>query len=83
MKMTDEQYTQHHNRSNGYCETCDDVTHTGGIESDAEELECPECEHNTVCGIEQAMLAGFIEIVTEEELEGEEVVSDDEDEDTD
>jgi len=68
MKMTEDQYRLHCEDYDGYCETCDKVTRFGLTEPDAEEYECPDCEQSACCGIEQALIAGMIEIVTEDEL---------------
>lgn len=86
MKLTEEQYHDHREAYDGYCTECDKVTRFGETEPDAEEYECPSCEDYTCCGIEQALVAGYLEIVPEAELLREEdgendFVSDEDDED--
>lgn len=67
MKLTKEQYLDHHEEFNGYCKECDDVTRFGETEPDAEEYECPACEENSCYGVEQALVRGYIEIVDSED----------------
>jgi hypothetical protein len=47
----------------GYCTKCDKITCQGGVEPDAEHYKCRDCGGSTVMGVEQAVLAGKIEIV--------------------
>ena len=76
MKMTEAQFHKHCDEMNGYCETCDDVTKYGGTEPDAEGYECPDCDQDSVCGVEQANIAGLLELV--KELDSDEDEEDDE-----
>ena len=46
----------------GYCRVCDEVTEDSGVESDARGYECPECEQETLMGIEEALLEGHLEV---------------------
>lgn len=65
MKMTTSAIREHMRRYDGLCSTCDAVTREGGVEPDAEEYACPVCEGASVCGIEQAVVSGLIEVEPE------------------
>jgi Zn finger protein HypA/HybF involved in hydrogenase expression len=56
-----EDFQSHVEQNNGYCIECDEITKFGGVEPDAEDYLCPQCGQNAVCGIEQALIRGFIE----------------------
>lgn len=47
--------------NSGYCSMCDAITVDSGVEPDAENYRCPECGNDSVFGIEQALLLGYIE----------------------
>jgi hypothetical protein len=51
----------------GICTRCREITNFGGVEPDAYGYECEECGKDTVCGMELALLEGFIYFVGEEE----------------
>lgn len=63
MKLTEAEYREHCRDYDGYCTQCDDVTSFSGVEPDAENYPCELCETDSVCGVEQALLLGKIEIV--------------------
>ncbi len=60
--LTEERYHQLNNDYAGYCSNCNDITEDSGIEPDAQKYTCPVCEKNTVYGVEQAFIAGYIKI---------------------
>lgn len=60
--MTIEQYMTHTEQYSGYCSSCDAITADSGVEPDAEGYKCEECGENTVCGVEQAVLKGLIQL---------------------
>ncbi len=66
MKMSEAEYRGMMNSPAypGYCTECDAVTDEG-VEPDAEEYQCPECEEHTVMGVETAFVCGHIEIEDE------------------
>lgn len=63
MKLSEVEYICHTRDYDGYCTACDEITNFGDVEPDAEEYRCDKCEQRTVMGVEQAMLAGKIEII--------------------
>jgi hypothetical protein len=65
MKMTAELFRESCLDFHGYCRKCDDITEWGGVEGDAEGYHCPECESESVMGVENALLLGFITITEE------------------
>lgn len=46
----------------GYCTSCDEIT-TEGVEPDAENGCCDVCGEQTVFGVENAVIRGFIQII--------------------
>jgi len=53
----------------GFCTECCEFT-MSGVEPDAEEYHCEECEGDTVVGAENALIMGLIDLVPEgEEVE--------------
>jgi hypothetical protein len=58
--MTEEDFQDACDNDEGYCTTCEEFTRDM-VEPDAEEYNCPQCEENTVCGAEQALICGLIE----------------------
>jgi len=62
MRLTMQAYKHHADLYDGYCTACDDITNTGGVEPDAEGYECEVCGGNSVMGIEQALIAGHIDV---------------------
>jgi len=48
----------------GYCKHCDDITTTDGVEPDAQDYECPECGNDTLMGLSDAVLLGFVKVST-------------------
>jgi hypothetical protein len=65
MKLTQYEYVIHTRDYDGYCTACDAITNFGGVEPDAEEYCCDNCEQHAVMGVEQAMIAGKIEFIEE------------------
>jgi hypothetical protein len=53
----------------GWCSACDDFTGSG-IEPDAEGYTCPGCGEDTLCGVEQAMILGLIDVDSPEPAAG-------------
>ena len=64
--MTYDEMVDASENNEGYCVNCKEIT-TSGVEPDAENYPCEACEQNTVYGIEQAVLCGFLA-----DLDGEE-----------
>lgn len=62
MKLSIDEYNDYTNDYCGYCSTCNDITQFDGVEPDAREYECPNCEQNTLMGVEEAMMEGILEI---------------------
>jgi len=54
-----EEYTEELDSNAGYCSNCDAIT-TFGVEPDARNYVCPDCEKRTVYGLEEALLMGFV-----------------------
>ena len=52
----------------GFCLVCQDITREFDTEPDAEEYECPVCGTDSVYGIEECLIRGWIE-VTEDDYE--------------
>lgn len=42
----------------GYCTHCEEVTCDSGVEPDAEGYSCPQCDNDTVMGVENAIISG-------------------------
>lgn len=61
MRISEEEYHNYEENSQGYCTDCDDFTRDC-TEPDAEEYDCPCCEQNTVMGTMNALIMGLIEI---------------------
>ena len=59
MLMTESDYLENTQNYAGYCRKCDDVTTFEGIEPDAT-YRCDDCDHPSVCGVEQALLLGYL-----------------------
>lgn len=56
--MTEEEYLSNTEEMNGVCLCCGAIKE--GVEPDAEDYECDECEQMKVFGIEQALLCDFL-----------------------
>ncbi len=67
MQLTEEQYHNHCAQDDGYCAGCDDITRFGSTEPDAEGYVCDGCGGAKVSGVEQAVVAGLIEIISDDE----------------
>ena len=67
MRLSKEEYLNHVSNDDGFCTSCDDFTRDSDTEPDAEDLNCPECDDDTCCGAEQAMLNDLLEIIEEDE----------------
>lgn len=61
MILTYEEYLEEEDLHSGYCTECDDLTHDC-CEPDAQGYECPVCGENSVYGLAEALLMGFIDI---------------------
>jgi hypothetical protein len=62
VKLPEEEYFMHCRDYDGYCKVCDCVTVFGGVEPDADHRKCDDCGLFKVMGVEQALIAGHIEI---------------------
>ena len=67
MVVTQQDFEHYCSQDAGYCCVCDEVTTEGGEEPDAEGYPCDTCENETVMGMEQALLQGYITVVTASE----------------
>lgn len=63
MKMKEATYRQADCESAGFCSSCKEITEFSGVEPDADEYECPDCGNQTLMGISNALILGFITIV--------------------
>jgi predicted RNA-binding Zn-ribbon protein involved in translation (DUF1610 family) len=64
MEMSEEDYACMSEDFNaGYCSDCDEIVEESGVEPDARNYKCPKCGAMTMMGLEQAMVAGHIEIM--------------------
>ena len=68
LKMTEDEYMNRSESYDGICLACGHI-HMGGHEPDARGYECENCGANRVYGIEELMLMGEIEIVSEDEYD--------------
>jgi len=64
LEMTMEEFDDAADTHQGYCTTCDDLT-GDCCEPDAHKYECPVCEKNTLYGMAEAVICGFIEVTGE------------------
>lgn len=62
MKMKAKTFETKSENYDGYCSSCDAVTQKGGVEPDAQGYECPKCKKKTLMGIDEALMAGHLEI---------------------
>jgi len=73
--MTESDYLENTQNYAGYCRKCDDVTTFEGIEPDAEKYRCDDCDRPSVCGVEQALLLGYITLAPLDEVIGARIAS--------
>ncbi len=57
--MTETEYREHTSNMWGYCLTCDQSG--GRVEPDAWNYACEECDSNTLCSVEELLVAGRLE----------------------
>jgi len=69
-KVAESDYLDATDSYTGWCTNCKEFTRDC-TEPDAEGYGCPECEQNTVIGAENALIAGLISLVGDEEEEEE------------
>ncbi len=62
LTLTEESYLNHCEACDGYCPSCNAITRDGDTEPDAEGYKCPDCYQSTVMGMEEALLAGHLDI---------------------
>lgn len=60
-KMSEDEYRELCGEYAGICLACGAIKFSG-VEPDAEDYECEHCDKKKVCGIEQALMLGAIEI---------------------
>src|SRR5687768_10504183 len=60
--ITPEAYFQAENDLAGFCIGCKEVTTQGTYELDVRNHPCAVCDENTVFGIEQAVIEGYVTI---------------------
>lgn len=61
MRITEEEYHDHSNNYDGFCTHCEEFSE-GGVEPDAEGYHCDYCDTPSVCGTEQALFLGVLDI---------------------
>jgi hypothetical protein len=76
---SEEDLEQHIEDNDGLCLACGEWSE-GGVEPDAEDYKCTDCGAMAVCGAEQAMLLGRLELSEEEEEDDDDDDDDDDDE---
>jgi hypothetical protein len=59
--ISEEEYARHSSDYDGLCLSCGEWS-SGGVEPDAEDYECEVCGESAVCGTEQALLMGGLDI---------------------
>lgn len=64
MKLTEAEFRMERDDYMGYCTACDDIT-TECVEPDAEGYTCEVCGEACVMGLEDALIAGYVQIVEE------------------
>lgn len=62
MKLTERRYHKLCASYAGYCEYCDKVTRSSGVEPDARGYDCPKCNKMGVMGMENALIEGCLEV---------------------
>ena len=60
MGITIEEYDEHADHFAGYCTHCDAITEFSGIEPDADGYPCPDCGRDTLMGLAEAMMQGYV-----------------------
>jgi hypothetical protein len=61
VKIDENEYNELQDANGGICIYCKGLVWEG-CEPDAREYKCQECENNTIYGIEEALLEGYIDI---------------------
>lgn len=83
MKITLEEFEELHESNVGICLSCG-YRELSGIEPDAHEYTCPNCEEPNVYGMDEALLQGLVTVVdNEEDLDEEEDFDEDEENEED
>ena len=59
--ISEEEYAHHSNDYDGLCLSCG-AWSSGGVEPDAENYKCEACGERAVCGAEQALLMGKLDV---------------------
>lgn len=62
VKISEEQFQQYESDYVGFCTECQSFN-TGGVEPDAQNYPCEECDTNSVQGTLEVLLDGLVEIV--------------------
>ena len=63
MRLSEYNYHIHCGHNNGYCSYCNAITKEGGVEPDAKNYTCPDCNNPTLMGIEMAFITDAIGVV--------------------
>jgi hypothetical protein len=61
MKLTEERYRELCDEYSGVCKDCEEIA--DNVEPDACNYTCENCGEDSVFGIEEAFMDGFIEII--------------------
>jgi hypothetical protein len=66
MRLSEYTYYTHCSNNDGYCSHCNSITKEGGVEPDAKNYSCPDCNNPTLMGIEMAFIQDCIGVVEDE-----------------
>jgi len=66
IRLTEDEYVRLNESGGGACLACGEI-HEGGVEPDAEGYECYVCGARRVCGIEQCLILGRVELTDDDE----------------
>lgn len=61
LTLTEAEFATYAEDATGVCIACGEL-HDSPVEPDAENYECYGCGAHKVCGVEQALVAGYIEL---------------------
>jgi len=66
IRLTEDEYVRLNENGGGACLACGTI-HEGGVEPDAEGYECEWCGAHRLCGIEQCLILGRLELTDDDE----------------
>lgn len=62
VSVSEEEFMEHQENSDGLCIACGEWTSDGHVEPDASGYHCGECGKNEVIGAEDALVCGYVDI---------------------